>query len=53
MNRDQNLARKEIAEFFKIHPDAPAFFIAAGFKLDDVRLAILGINAQKIPPGDK
>ena len=53
MNRAQNSARKEIAEFFKQHPDAPAFFIAAGFKLDDVRLAILGINAEKIPPGDK
>jgi ATP-dependent Lon protease len=53
MNRVQNNARKEISEFFKIHPDAAAFFIAAGLRLDDVRLAILGINAQKIPPGDK
>ena len=53
MNRDQNLARKEIAEFFKQHPDAPAFFIAAGFRLEDVRLAILGITVENIQPGDK
>lgn len=53
MTRDQNLARKEIAEFFKLHPDAPAFFIAAGLDLQDVRMAILGINVHKVKPGDK
>jgi hypothetical protein len=53
MNRHQNNARKEISDFFKIHPDAPAFFIAAGLRLDDVRLAILGIKVENIQPGDK
>lgn len=53
MTRDQNLARKEVAEFFKTHPDAAAFFIAAGLDLQDVRMAILGIKVQKVQPGDK
>jgi len=53
MTRDQNIARLEVAEFFKLHPDAAAFFIAAGLKLADVRLAIMGITVEKVKPGDK
>lgn len=53
MNRDQNIARREIAEFFKTHPDAAAFFIVAALELEYVRMAIRGIEVEKVLPGDK
>lgn len=53
MNRDQNVARQEIDQFFKMHPDAAAFFIAAGLELEYVRMAILGVLAEDVKPGHK
>ena len=53
MNRDQNVARTEIDEFFKKHPDAAAFFIAAGLELEYVRMAILGVLTEDVQPGNK
>ena len=49
MNREQNLARRGVAEFFKQHPDAAAFFIVAGLELEYVRMAILGVLTEDIP----
>ena len=53
MNRDQNLARQEIDEFFKMHPDAAAFFIVAGLELEYVRMAIFGVLTEDVQPGNK
>lgn len=53
MNREQNLARRGVAEFFKQHPDAAAFFIVAGLELEYVQMAILGVLTEDIQPGDK
>ena len=53
MNRDQNVARTGIDEFFKKHPDAAAFFIAAGLELEYVRMAILGVLTEDVQPGNK
>ncbi|MGB4911080.1 MAG: AAA family ATPase [Candidatus Dechloromonas phosphoritropha] len=53
MNREQNLARRGVAEFFKQHPDAAAFFIVAGLELEYVRMAILGVLTEDVQPGDK
>ena len=53
MNRDQNIARTQIADFFKMHPDAAAFFIAAGLDIEYVRMAILGVLTEDVQPGNK
>ena len=53
MNRDQNLLRQELSKFFQSHPDAAAFFVVAGLELEYVRMAIYGVTAEKIEPGDK
>lgn len=53
MNREQNLARIGIEEFFKQHPDAAAFFIVAGLELEYVRMAILGVLTEDVQPGNK
>ncbi|MER2541682.1 MAG: AAA family ATPase [Azonexus sp.] len=53
MNREQNLARIGIEEFFKQHPDAAAFFIVAGLEIEYVRMAILGVLTEDVQPGNK
>ena len=53
MTRDQNIARKQVAEFFKMHPDAAAFFVVAGLEIEYVRMAILGVMTEDIQPGHK
>lgn len=53
MNREQNLARIGIDEFFKKHPDAAAFFIVAGLELEYVQMAILGVLTEDVQPGNK
>ena len=53
MNRDQNLVRQELSKFFTSHPDAAAFFVVAGLELEYVRMAIYGVTAEKVEPGDK
>lgn len=53
MNRQQNLARIGIDEFFKKHPDAAAFFVVAGLEIEYVRMAILGVLTEDVQPGNK
>ena len=53
MNREQNIARIGIDEFFKKHPDAAAFFIVAGLEIEYVKMAILGVLTEDVQPGNK
>ena len=53
MTRDQNLLRQQLSKFFQSHPDAAPFFVVANLELKYVRMAIYGVTAEKIDPGDK
>ena len=53
MNRQQNLDRLDLAAFFKAHPDAAAFFIAADLDREYVKMAIRGVVSLHVALGDK